>query len=293
MTALPAQTVHSATPTPIGALLNPLRVPLLLWRHRELIQQFTVREVQAHNKDTILGMIWVVLGPAMMLAIYTLVFGIILLRDPDPWSYALRLYCGLTLFHVFSDQMQRGPGLVAGRPNFVKKIVFPLEILPVSALGVTMFYTLISVGLLILAKAIVAVSGLGQVGGFTGWELLFPLALVPAALLGLGVCALLSAIGVFVRDLRHVVAGPIGRALFFLTPLVYRLDHVPEPWDRWIALNPLTSIVEFGRATLIDGQLPETRWWIGLGVVTLIGLVGVVVGFGVFSKAKRGFADVL
>jgi len=293
MTALPAQTVHSAAPTPIAALLNPLRVPRLLWQHRELIRQFTFREVQAANKDTMLGMLWVVLGPAIMLAIYTLVFGLILLRTDDPWGYALRLYCGLTLFQVFADPMNRGPGLVSSRPNFVKKVVFPLEILPISAVGVTLFYTLISMVLLVAAKGLVVLLGLGEIGGFTGWELLFPLALAPAALLGLGACALLSAVGVFVRDLRHVIAGPVGRALFFLTPLVYPLERVPPPWDAWITLNPLTSIVEFGRATLIDGRNPDTRWWIGLGAVTLMGLLGVVVGFAVFTKAKRGFADVL
>lgn len=286
MTAIPIQTVHSARPTPVWALLNPGRLAGLLWQHRELIRQFTAREIQAGNKDTILGMVWLFLSPAMMLGIYTLVFGLILLRTADPLGYALRLYCGLTLFQVFAEPMNRGPGLVSSRPNFVKKIVFPLEVLPISAVGSTLFYALISVLLLVVAKAIV-------VRSFTGWELLFPLALIPAALLGLGVCAVLSAVGVFVTDLRHVVSGPVARALFFLTPLVYPLERVPERWRGWIAMNPLTSIVEFGRATLIDGRNPGTQWWIGLGVVTLVGLASVVVGFAVFTKAKRGFADVL
>lgn len=286
VTAIPAQTVHSATPTPVLALLNPARLARLFWTERELIRQFTLREIQASNKDTLLGFLWIFLGPAMMLAIYTLVFGLILLRTDDPWGYALRLYCGLTLYQVFSEQMNRGPGLVASRPNFVKKIVFPLEVLPVSAVGVTLFYTAVSVLLLVIAKGII-------MRGFTGWELLFPLAVLPAALLGLGVCALLSAVGVFVRDLRHVVGGPVARALFFLTPLVYPLHVVPEKWRWLIALNPLTSIVEFGRATLIAGENPAREWWIGLGVVMMLGLAAVVLGFAVFTKAKRGFADVL
>ena len=286
MTTLQASTVHSARPTPVGALLNPWRLVRLVRRHGDLIVQFVLREIQAANKDTLLGIVWVVLGPALMLAIYTLVFGLILLRDPNPWRYALWLYCGLTLFHVFAEPMNRGPGLVAGRPNFVKKVVFPLEVLPISAVGTTLFYAVVSVLLLIVGKAIV----LRQ---FTGWEALFPLALVPAALLGLAACATLSALGVFVRDLRHVISGPVARALFFLTPLVYPLERVPHPWGRLIALNPLTCVVEFGRATLIDGRNPEPRWWIGLGVVTLLGAAGVVVSMAIFTKAKRGFADVL
>ena len=193
-------------------------------------------------------MVWVVLGPAVMLAVYTLVFGLILLQSEDPWAYALRLCCGLTLFQVFAEPMGRGPGLVAGRPNFVKRIVFPLEVLPASAVGVALFYTGISTVLLVVAKAVLG-------GRFTGWELLFPLAVVPAALLGLGVCAAMAAIGVFVRDLRHVVGGPVSRALFFLTPLVS--DVAPERFRWIIGLNPLTSIVEPGRATLIDGVNPD------------------------------------
>lgn len=286
MTTIPLTTTHSAQPTPVGALLNPARLARLARQHQGLIAQFTLREIQAANKDTALGMLWVVLGPAVMLAIYTLVFGLILLRSDNPWHYALWLYCGLTLYQVFADPMNRGPGLVASRPNFVKKVVFPLEVLPISAVGTTLFYTLVSMLLLIVAKAIV-------IRSFTGWEVLFPLAIIPAALLGLAAGTLLSAIGVFVRDLRHVINGPVARALFFLTPLVYPLEKVPEGWRWVIALNPLTSIVEFGRATLIDGRNPDTRWWVGLGVVTAIGLVGVVVSMAVFTKAKRGFADVL
>jgi lipopolysaccharide transport system permease protein len=288
MTTLPASTTHSARPTPLAALLNPMRL-VALWReHRGLIAQFTAREIRATNRDTMLGMVWVVLGPAVMLAVYTLVFGLILgaRGGRSATEYALWLYCGLTLFHVFAEPMNRGPSLVAGRPNFVKKIVFPLEILPVSAVGTSLFYAAISTLLLIVGKAII-------IRQFTGWEVLFPLALVPAGLLGLAVCAALSAFGVFVRDLRHVISGPVARALFFLTPLVYPLDLVPAPWDKVIMLNPLTSIVQFGRATLIDGQNPDARWWIGLGVVTAVALVAAVVCFAIFTKAKRGFADVL
>lgn len=286
VTALPVQTVHSASPTPVAALLNPARPVRLLWSQRSLLWQFTLREIRSANRDTLLGMVWVVLGPAVMLAVYTLVFGLILLRSEDPWAYALRLYCGLTLFQVFAEPMGRGPGLVAGRPNFVKRIVFPLEVLPASAVGVALFYTGISTVLLVVAKAVLG-------GRFTGWELLFPLAVVPAALLGLGVCAAMAAIGVFVRDLRHVVGGPVSRALFFLTPLVYPMSAVPERFRWIIGLNPLTSIVEFGRATLIDGVNPDPGLWIGLGVVSALGAAASVVGFAVFAKARRGFADVL
>lgn len=287
MTSLPLNTtIHSAAPTPVLALLNPARLVRLFWAHRALAVQFTMREVRAGNRDTLLGWLWIVLSPAVMLAIYTLVFGLILLRSDEPLKYALWLFCGLTLFHVFTEPMNRGAGLVAGRPNFVKKIVFPLEVLPLSAVGVTLVYTAASVVLLVIAKAFV-------VGHFTGWELLFPLAIVPVALLGLGVCTLLAAIGVFVRDLRHVVNGPLGRALFFLTPLVYPMDIVPERFRWLIAINPLTSVVQFGRQCLVDGRNPDAAWWIGLGVVTLVGLLGVVVAYAVFTKAKRGFADVI
>ena len=287
MTSLPLNTtIHSAAPTPVLALLNPARLVRLFWLHRALAVQFTMREVRAGNRDTLLGWVWIVLSPAVMLAIYTLVFGLILLRSEDPWTYALWLFCGLTLFHVFTEPMNRGAGLVAGRPNFVKKIVFPLEILPLSSVGVTLVYTAASVALLVVAKAVV-------VGHFTGWELLFPLAIVPVALLGLGVCTLLAAIGVFVRDLRHIVNGPLGRALFFLTPLVYPMDIVPERFRWLIAINPLTSVVQFGRQCLVEGRNPDGAWWMGLGVVTLAGLLGVVVAYAVFTKAKRGFADVI
>ncbi|MCA9287650.1 MAG: ABC transporter permease [Phycisphaerales bacterium] len=289
MTSLPLNTtIHSAAPTPVLALLNPARLVRLFASHRALIRQFTMREIHSANRDTALGWAWVAITPAIMLAIYTIVFGTILgaRGNRPPLEYALWLFCGITLFHLFTEPMNRGPGLVAGRPNFVKKLVFPLEILPVSAIGVVLFHTAISCVLLVIAKAVV-------VGHFSGWELLFPVAVVPVALLGLGVCTLLAAIGVFVRDLRHIVNGPLGRALFFLTPLVYPLEIVPERFRWLIAINPLTSVVQFGRQCLVDGRNPDGAWWIGLGVVTLVGLVGVVAAYAVFTKAKRGFADVI
>lgn len=284
---------HSAIITPRPApwidLLNPVRMVANLWSRRDLIRQFSAREVTSRHRGSHLGMFWAFLSPLLLLAVYTLVFSTILnvrFRRAGSESvlvYALTLFTGMMVFHIFSEPLARAPSLVAGRPNFVKKMVFPIEIFPISAFIASTFY---SVAGLVVVFAAYSISK----GHITHHALLFPLVFAPLYLVGLGVCWILAALGVFLRDLQQLVAVLVQRILFFITPIFYPLEAVP-PEHQWILhLNPLTVVVDGSRRTLLWGEYPQ--WW-PLLTWTAIGLVVAPVGYAFFLKSKRGFADVL
>ncbi|MBX3364487.1 MAG: ABC transporter permease [Phycisphaeraceae bacterium] len=292
MTRLPAHMmgrVHTPHPARWSELLDPAAMVRNLWGRRDLIRQFTVREIQMRNRGSHLGVLWAVLTPLLLLTVYTLVFSTILrVRFDQAHSgsvlvYATTLFAGMMVFQMFSEPLARAPGLVVHKPNFVKKIVFPLEILPLTSMFSAIIYS--GAGLLLV---IVAHLVLG--GGMGVYALLFPLVLVPVVLLGLGVGWILAALGVYLRDIQQLVAVVVQRVLFFITPVLYPLERVPEAYREWLYINPLTVVVDGARRTLLWNQPP--RWdmlilWIG------IGLVLAPVGYALFMKARRGFADVL
>jgi lipopolysaccharide transport system permease protein len=280
--------VRSGVPTPIAALLNPAHLVSTLWRQRELSRQFTVREVVGRHRGTHLGLAWSVLNPLLTIAVFTLVFGIILRQKWDvlggtPAEFPLTMLCGMTVFAVFADTVCQAPGLIVSRPNYVTKVVFPLEIFAVAQLGASLFFS--AVGLVLL------VAGTGALlGTFSKTIWLFPVVLVPLCALSLGVSWFLAALGVFLRDINNVIVLLVQRLLLFLTPVFYPAESVPESFRFLLELNPLTTIVENARRTLMWGQWPD---WGALGLVTLVSLAVMQLGYAFFMKGKRGFADVL
>lgn len=293
MTQLPAQMmgrVISPRKTGWGELLNPVAMVANLWSRRDLIRQFTSREIQMRNRGSHLGVLWAVLTPLMLLAVYTLVFSTILRVRFDQrsgsesvWVYATTLFAGMMVFQMFAEPLARAPGLVVHKPNFVKKMVFPLEILPVTSLLSAIVYAAAGLALVVVAHLVL--------GGRVHWTIvLFPLVLAPVLLLGLGIGWILSALGVFLRDIQQLVAVVVQRVLFFLTPIFYPLTAVPEEHRHWLFINPMTVVVDGARRTLLWGQMPR---WDMLALWTGIGLVLAPVGYAVFMKSRRGFADVL
>jgi len=280
--------VISHKPESIWHYANPWRLVLHFVERRELTWQFTLREVQGRYRGSYLGILWAFITPLLTLTVYTFVFSVIFKaqwRGSESESFmdfALTLFSGLIAFNVFSECATRAPTLIVSQPNYVKKVVFPLEILAVSVLGSVFIHSLMSLGIVLI--------GLLISSGKLHWTLLYlPLVYLPLMALTLGVSWLLASVGVFIRDIGNFI-GIIIQFLFFLTPIVYPISAVPAALQLLFWLNPLAVIVENFRRVVMWGLPPD---WLWLGVVTLISGLVMLGGYMWFMKIKRAFADVI
>ena len=260
----------------------------VLYRHRSLIARMTEREVVGRYRGSLMGLAWSFLHPALMLGIYTFFFSVIFQsRWQTPAgdgtaSFAIMLFIGLMVHGVLAECLTRAPGLVVGNPNFVKKVVFPLEILAVVTVASALFHALVSLAILLVAQ--VAITGHVPLTAF-----LLPFVLLPLLLLSAGACWLLSSLGVFLRDIGQVM-GVLVTVMLFLSPVFYPVSSLPERYQGWFQLNPLTPIIEDARAVLVLGHgFDWSAWALRMLVCTLFALAGAWW----FQKTKRGFADVL
>ena len=275
--------LHAAAPPS----LDPVRT---LLPHRRLVLRFTLNDALGRYKGSLLGIAWSFLNPLLMLAVFTLAFGTLFANATfareglPPRPPVLSIFCGMVVFAVFGEVLSRAPSAVLAHPNYVKKVVFPLEILPVSLVGSALLHAFI--GLTILAAGTLAL------GNALSWTaLLLPLVLLPLVLLALGVGWFLASLGVYVRDVAHTI-GVVSQALFFLTPIVYPFSLFESrpllaSILRW---NPLKIAIDEARLVVLWGELPD---FAALGVVTATGLVLAWLGFAWFQKTRRGFADVI
>lgn len=272
---------HSPTPTGFFVMLSSG------WRYRSLLLQLIRREVAGRYRGSFLGMLWTFVNPVLMLAVYTFVFSVVFQArwgggSGDQFEFALILFAGLIVFNLFSECVSRSPGLILANANYVKKVIFPLEILPWVSLGSALFHA--SVNLAVLLAFLVVV------GHEVPWTvLLLPLVLLPMLLLIMGLSWLLASIGVFVRDIGQFI-GMLMTVLMFLSPIFYPISALPESVRGWLFLNPLSFIIEQARDVVIWGKLPD---WSGLALYTGLALPAAWAGFYWFQKTRKGFADVL
>ncbi len=269
--------------------MNPLAVADSLWRNRALIRVLTKREILGRYQGSALGLLWSFFNPVFMLTVYTFVFSVIFKSrwgnggaPASKAQFALVLFAGMLLFNLFAECVGRAPALILGNPTYVKKVIFPLEILPWVSLGTALFHLLISFGVWLLFSLFVF--GLPPVT-----ILLFPLTLIPLVLLTMGISWLLASLGVFLRDVSQVV-GILISALMFLTPIFYPLNAIPPAYRHLLYLNPLTVIIEQARGFLIFGTI--TDWW-PFTLVTLASALVAWLGLFWFRKTRAGFADVI
>lgn len=260
---------------------NPLQLWRLLREHGQLVVQLARRQVEARFRGSFLGWFLALVNPLLLLAVYTLVFtGLLKVGGEDKLGFAFEVFSGMLLFAVFSDTVGRAPTLVTGNPNYVKKIVFPLEVLPVAELLAAAVMATFSLVILVVALAVT--------GRLTPWALCYPVVLPPLFLCTMGIAWIVTSLGVYVRDLASSI-GVILTMLFYLTPVFYRLDSLRE-WQ-WLAeLNPLAAVVDSGRRALVLGLEPD---WRGVGVSWAVGAVTCWIGYVWFRLTKRGFADAL
>ena len=268
---------------------SPLALFKSLWRNRQLIGQMTKREVVGRYKGSAMGLAWSFFNPVFMLVVYTFVFSVIFKSrwcgvggDESKTQFAVVLFVGMIVYSLFAEVLGRAPGLILSNINYVKKVVFPLEILPVIAMGAALFHSFISLSVLLAAFALF--------NGYLQWTAVFtPLVLLPLVIITMGLAWMLAAIGVFLRDVGQTI-GIILTVMMFLSPVFFPVTALPEKFRPFMMANPLTFIIEQAREVLIWGHTPD---WIGLGAYTAAALMIAWAGFALFQKTRKGFADVL
>jgi lipopolysaccharide transport system permease protein len=259
-----------------------------LWLNRKLIIQMVRREVIGRYRGSVLGLAWSFFHPILMLTVYTFVFSVVFKArwgaggEESKAQFAMVLFAGLIVYNLFAETANRAPHVLTSNVNLVKKVVFPLEILPVVAIGSALFQCLVSLAVLLLA--------LFLMNGSLHWTvLLSPIVMLPIVMATLGFAWTLASLGVFLRDVGQII-GIITTILLFVSPIFYPISALPEAIRPWLMFNPLTFIIEQTRAVLIWGQPPD---WFGLGVYCALATIIAWLGFAWFQKTRKGFADVL
>ena len=226
--------------------LNPLRIFADIWRNRYLLGQMIKRDVLLRYRGAMFGVMWVFLSPLVMLAIFAFVFGHIFQarwpQQQEGLPFWLVLYCGLVVFNIFAEAVSRSPAAVRGYPNFVKKIIFPVEMLPLVPLGAGLVHGAFNFLILLAALA--------WTGNLHGQVLLFPFLLIPLLLLAVGFAWVLAAWGVFIKDMSQIVPLFL-QMLMFLSPVFYPVSAVPEVLRPIYLHNPLGAVIEAGRAAAL------------------------------------------
>lgn len=273
---------HQTPSCSIRALISSLII------NRQLIYEMTKREVIGRYKGSVLGLAWSLLNPILMLTIYTFVFSVVLKSHWGPATsetkteFALILFVGMIVFGLFSETINRSPSLILANVNYVKKVVFPLEVLPVINLGVALFHALVGFGVLIIGLLMVN-------GSISLMAIYVPIIMLPLVFFTLGASWFIASIGVFVRDVSQTVVI-LTSLMMFLSPVLYPISAVPEEFQAWIFLNPITFIIEQTRGVLVFEEAPD---WFGLSLYFITSMLIMIAGFAWFQKTRRGFADVL
>lgn len=266
---------------------SPIEMFASLWRNRELIKASAKREVLGRYRGSIMGILWSFLNPLLMLSVYTIIFSVVFQArwgsgSHSKTEFAVVLFAGLLMFNLFAECINRSPSLILSNVNYVKKVVFPLEILPVVTLLSAMFHALISLGVWFIAYSLFF--GLPH-----ATVLLLPLIVLPFVMFIMGLSWVLASLGVYLRDVSQII-GVITSVLMFMSPIFYPVTAFPEDFRYLLYLNPLTPVIEMTRDVLYWGRTPDFQL---LGTFWLATFLIAWIGFAWFQKTRKGFADVL
>lgn len=267
--------------------MSPREMFVSVWRNRDLITTLIKREVVGRYRGSVLGILWSFFQPVFMLAVYTFVFSVVFKarwssQSESKSEFALVLFAGLLVFNLFSECINRSPNLILANVNYVKKVVFPLEVLPVVILGSAFFHMLVSLGVWLVFYVIFF--GLPQ-----STVLLLPVILLPLIFLTIGISWILVSLGVYLRDVAQIVSIATT-VLMFISPIFYPVSLLPENLRIFLHLNPLTFAIEQMRDILMWGRIPN-------GVIYIFYLCANLfiawLGFAWFQRTRKGFADVI
>lgn len=267
--------------------ISPVELSSSLLRNRRLVWQMTKREVIGRYRGSALGLLWSFFNPLIMLLVYTFVFSVVFKARWDTGSdskaeFALLLFIGMIAHGVVAECINKAPFLIVSNVNYVKKVIFPLDILAWVTMGATLFHTLIS--LLVWSAFFITIYH-----NFHWTAVFFPVVLLPLILFTMGLTWILAALGVYLRDIGQVT-GIFSTVLLFMSPIFYPISVLPPAYRPFLYANPLTFIIEELRKVLMWGGLPD---WEGFKIAMLVSLTVAWLGFCFFQKTRRGFADVL
>lgn len=266
---------------------SPVEIARSFWRNRGLIRNLVHREVMGRYKGSMLGIFWSLVTPVFLLAVYTFVFSFVFKARWNTGSgthaeFALILFAGLLVFNLFSECINRAPGLILANMNYVKKVIFPLEILPWVSMGSALFHFSVSFGVWVMAYLVLI--------GVPHWTLILsPLILAPFILFVMGLSWFLASLGVFLRDVGQMI-GLLVQVMMFMTPIFYPASALPPLYQTILYFNPMTMPIEMMRQVMYAGQLPDPMQWL-LG--TAVSMAIAAAGFAWFQKTRKGFADVV
>lgn len=267
---------------------NILASPCSVLLHNyDLIHALATRDIDSRVRGTALGKVWIVFGPLFMLAVYTLVFGLILNsrwqdRTDEPFLFPLIYFSGLILFNFFFESMSRATTLMRENQSFINKIVFPLEVFSYAIVASSLVR--FAIGFAILAIFYLPIRGVPPIAALT-----YPILLLGLGLFALGATLSMAALSVFLRDLAHLMQ-PLSMLLIFLSPLFYPLDRVPEGLRSFVLINPLAYPLEATRNALFFGEWPSL---VPVLCYLSLGWLSAVVGYALFMRLRPGFADVI
>jgi lipopolysaccharide transport system permease protein len=266
---------------------QPLTLFVSLYKNRSLIVDLIKREVIGRYRGSTMGLLWSFFNPVLMLAVYTFMFSVVFKArwaggSDSKVEFALIMFTGLLMFNLFGEVVNRSPSLILNNANYVKKVIFPLEILPVVALGSAAFHMLVSLLVwLIFFLIFFSVPNIAALQVF--------LIFVPLMLLTLGIAWLLASLGVYLRDVGQIISV-VTIVLMYLSPVFYPITAIPEDLREFMLMNPLTYIVEDTRNVMIWGKSLNWSHW---SYWTALSAVVAWLGFAWFQKTRKGFADVL
>jgi lipopolysaccharide transport system permease protein len=265
-----------------------LLFPQSLWKNRELLWRLTEREILGRYRGSALGIGWSFITPLCMLAVYTFVFSQVFkarwggIEQSGPISFAINLFAGLIVFNLFSECASRAATLITSNPNYVKKVVFPLEVLGAVAVGSAAFHAIVSLTILLTVQLL-------YYHMLSASVLWLPLAWLPLILGSLACTWIASAAGVFLRDIGQVIGLGLNM-LMFLSPVFFPISSLPTQWRPYLSWNPIAQVIEQTRLVLLNNSPPSYRY---LLIGTIVTTLACELSFRAFQKSKRAFSDVL
>ncbi|WP_083243750.1 ABC transporter permease [Aeromonas sp. DNP9] len=266
---------------------SPKAMFTVLWCNKALIKAFVKRDILGRYRGSILGMLWSFFNPLFMLAVYTFVFSEVFnarwgVGTGSKAEFALILFAGMLMFNLFSETINQAPNIILSNTNYVKKVVFPLEILPVVNLLSSLFHAGISLIVWILAYSIL-------IGIPHASSLFIPFIIIPYIFFILGLSWIISSLGVYLRDVSQII-GVLTTVLMFMSGVFYPISSLPEHYRSILYLNPLVPFIEQARDVLYFGKSPDLLM---NGIIFIMSLLIAWVGFAWFQNTRKGFSDVI
>jgi lipopolysaccharide transport system permease protein len=268
-------------------LLSPSSYVATIARYRDLIAQLVRHEFHNRFRGTTLGVLWAVINPLLTVLTFAFVFGTVFQSRwggvaPSTENFVIIVLVGMAIHGILAEALGRAPAAIVAQPAFVKKVVFPLEILPIVVTANAVLNAVITLLVVLAARVFVA-------GSLDATVLLLPIVLLPYIVFITGVVLFVSAIGVYIRDMTQIVSL-LTMLTLFLAPVFYPVSAVPQTYRYLLYLNPLTFIIEQTREVMLFGHMPD---WLGLAIYTALAFLFAWLGYCWFQKSRNGFADVI